>query len=235
MTSVIVLKYKRDVDKSTGKIELQGSGAPQVLHVFERTEFSPMLTLFAEALIKHPEADAIIQRTDRDGLVPYNLERKTTDLFRTDPIAAITAMASPFGSPSTAVQRVKQEQEERTSPSGGLRVGYAILADGFGDELYARFDNERLKVECPCCGIWANTVGKHFKMECLNPKCSIFTKHVEFGSPTDKWATFKTADLLAMHSLRYYFPRTWNVGSWISWADLNDKYEQYKKEKASCP
>ena len=191
-----------------------------------------MLTLFAEALIKHPEADAVIQRIDRDGLVPYNLERKTTELFRTDPVAAITAMSSPFGSPSTTIQRVKEEAQ--LPVSSGLRVGHDVLADSFGDEVYVRLNSERMSVECPCCGFWA-VVGKGFTMACANPSCAIHKVQTSFQSPTARWATFKTTDLLAMQSSRYYFPRAWNVGSWISWADLNDKYEQYKKEKASCP
>lgn len=233
--SAVILRYKRvDGDKSTGQIAVRGGDNVETeVHDFSSWEFKEMLTRFAGVLIAFPDAAGVLQRTDRDGLVPYTLDPRTVDLFRTDPVAAVASMSVPYGSPSSTVKRVR---DERSLPSSSeLRVGYAVLADSFGDELYARFDGERLKVECPCCGIWANTVGKHFTMACINPGCAAIGHQEEFHSPTEKWATFETPKLLALDSPRYYFPRAWNLGSWISWADLNAKYEQYKKEKASCP
>lgn len=229
----VILEYKRtNVDKSTGRIVTKtdiGHHTHMPLEVpyttFEDSDFAPMLYKFAKALQDYPDANAVIQRTDRPGLVPYNLDGQTANLFRTDPVAAITSMSQPYGSPSGAVARVKKEN---VSTSSALRVGYDALADSFGDQVFVRYDGTR--VECPCCGIW-NPFSAEYT--CRNPKCSV---RLEFSEVSGKWAGFNTADVLATQSKRFYFPRAWNgYQPWVSWEALNEKYEQFNKEKTSCP
>jgi hypothetical protein len=226
--SEVVLEYKRvNGDKSSGRICVQNNGSEEVLLSFESEEFSPMLYGFAKALQEHPDAQGVIQRTDRPGLVPYNLDAQTMDLFRTDPVAAVTSMSTPYGSPSKAVQRSKKERTQE--PPASLRVGFDTLADAFGDELYSRLDSLASRVECPCCGIW-NAFIEEFV--CKNPKCQQRLKPQVSG----RWAAFSTAALLATSSPRFYFPRAWNgYKPWVSREDLIAKYEQFQQEKKSCP
>ncbi len=229
----VVLEYKREGQQSTGQVLVD----EEVLHTFTRVEFEPMLYAFASALRDHPEAIGVIQRTDRPGLIPYVLDTNTVDLFRSDPVAAIRSMSTPYGSPLTTVKRTK---EERTPIASGLRIGHNTLADSFGEELYARFDKDRNRVECPCCGIWglvetADTNGSH-TVRCHNPSCVVFQRTLQLKRHNGRWASFLTFDLLTTHSDRFYFPRAWNDGQiWISWENLNTKYQQFLKEKKSCP
>lgn len=222
----VTLQYKRvDGDQSSGCLTLTTDNHLSTIDSFEAIEFAPMLYKFAQALQDYPDAQGIIQRTDRPGLVPYNLDGQTADLFRTDPVAAVASMMVNYGSPSNAIARVKKQ----TAPAPStLRVGFDTLADSFGDELYARLDVEKARVECPCCGIWNPFVGEFV---CRNPKCA---KQLEL-EVTGKWAAFSTSTLLSTQSPRFYFPRAWNgYQPWVTWEALNEKYNQFQKEKTSC-
>lgn len=234
----VVLEYRRVVDKSTGRIVLRSERAEDnVLHEFDGLDYGPMLTHFAEAIRSHPVERAVIQRTDRAGLVPFTLDERTFNLFRDDPVAAITAMSTPTSSPSTVVKRVKQE---RTPITPALRIGTNTLADSFGDVLFSRFRKEQGKVECPICGIWTAALDQQalggLGMLCRNPKCQAHNVGIRFAETHERWVGFDTKALLTLGSPRYFFPRTWNPNSsWISWEDLNEKYTQFQKEKESCP
>lgn len=224
----VTLQYKRvNGNKSSGVITLAGaSSGVSMLDTFDEIEFSTMLYKFSQSLQDYPDAQAVIQRTDRDGLVPYNLDAQTANLFRTDPVAAVASMSTDYGSPSQAITRVKKQVALEPSV---LRVGYDTLADSFGDEVYARLDEDKGRVECPCCGIWNPFLGEFV---CRNPKCA---QPLEL-EVTGKWAAFPTSMLLATHSARFYLPRAWNdYKPWITWGALNEKYNQFQKEKMSCP
>ena len=239
----VVLEYKRVDAQSSGRIHVresfpEGGGAGGlVLFTFDCLDFEAMLYKFAEALQEYPNAAGVLQRTDRPGLVPYTLDERTVELFRVDPVAAVKSMSTPYGSPSNTVKRTR---EEKAPLESGLRVGHSTLADAFGEELYARYDRDRLRVECPCCGIWAslNTRdedGRQF-ISCKNPSCAPHGKPLFVKSRNGRWASFSTFDLLATHSDRFYFPRAWNDGKvWVTWEGLNEKYQQFQKEKKECP
>ena len=228
----VILEYKREVDKSTGRVLMKANGSEFVFREFKAAEFKAILTYFADALREYPDAKAVIQRTDRAGLVPYNLDAPTTALFRSDPVAAIEAMSTPYSNPSTTVKRVQKEREP-IEPS--LRVGFDTLADAFGEELYASYDSTRNKAECPCCGIWGSIIEKEKSfLLCINPSCTVYHQAVP-TTLTPRWAAFSTEHLLRIASKRYFFPRAWNdSGLWVSFEDLTTKYEQFKKEKESC-
>jgi hypothetical protein len=237
----VVLEYRRVVDKSTGRIVLRSEqGEDQVLQEFEEIEYAPMLTHFAEAIRAQPVERAVIQRTDRAGLVPFTLDDRTFNLFRDDPVAAIMAMSTPTASPSTVVKRVKQE---RTPILPSLRIGTNTLADSFGDVLFCRFKKTadgRGKAECPACGIWVPALDHPmiggFGTLCINPKCRAHNVAIRAAEAHERWVGFYTKTLLTLGSPRYFLPRAWNPSSsWISWEDLNEKYTQFQKEKESCP
>lgn len=233
----VILEYKREGQQSTGCIRLRASSHENVLFEFEQLDFEPMLYKFAEALQENPEAAGVLQRIDRPGLVPYVLDERIVSLFRIDPVAAVKSMSVPYGSPSNTVKRV---QEEKSPVTSGLRAGHTTLADAFGEELYSRYDKDRDRVECPCCGIWGSITVKDadggFFLSCKNPACVSFDKPLAMQRRNGRWASFPTFALLATHSERFYFPRAWNDGRvWISWEGLNNKYEQFQKEKKACP
>lgn len=235
MPSEVILEYKRvKGDLSTGRILWYDQLASQyVENEFEDIEFRPMLILFAKALAKYPTALGTFQRTDRPGLVPYNLDVKVVDLFRTDPVAAIESMC-PNPSPSTTIQRTREERKPQFIRMS-VRSGFDVLADAFGDELFSPL---RVKgcdpyAECPCCGIWCNVLLG--SISCRNPSCVLSDNRLLLKRVNKKWVSFRTDDVLATKSNRYYLPRAWNDGRpWVSWEDLNKKYEEYKKEKTSC-
>lgn len=232
----VALEYKRIDMQSTGRIVVRDEGKEEIFFSFDQLDFEPMLYKFAEALQANPSAAGVIQRTDRPGLIPYVLDERTVDLFRTDPITATKSMSTPYGSPSTTAKRIR---EESAPVASGLRIGHSTLADAFGDELYCRYDKQRERIECPCCGIWARLllrdVDARYYISCKNPSCAPHGKPLFLKSKNGKWASFSTFDLLATHSDRFYFPRTWNEGKvWITWEGLNNKYKQFEKEKKSC-
>lgn len=242
----VVLEYKRVDMQSSGRILIRDGEEDALFFDFDQLDFEPMLYKFAEALQDNPDASGVIHRTDRAGLQPYTLDHGIITLFRTDPIAAVKSMSTPYGSPSGIVKRVKQQSKEPDCttdlpyPFVGLRVGFNTMADAFGEELSSRFDKSRDRIECPCCGIWNQRVihggsGHHY-IECKNPSCALHGKPIYAKNQNDHWASFSTFELLATHSDRFYFPRPWNDGkAWISWEGLNNKYQQFVKEKESCP
>lgn len=251
MTEKIVLEYKRvNVDKSTGRIVRLTDVGEDVLKTFESVEFKPMLRDFAEALQQCEDAVAVWKRTDRPGLVPYDLDPQITKLFRTDPVAAIESLCPPARNPSTTIKRI---QEERKPVPVSIRAGYDVLADAFGEDVYSRIRTrtEGIQyVECPCCGLWT-PVGlglatssfydpaEHSKVGwslCANPKCRASEAVLTLKTANDKWVAYAVTDLLATQATRFYMPRAWNDGRpWVTWKDLNEKYEEYVREKEKQP
>jgi hypothetical protein len=243
MSDAVVLEYKRvSGDLSTGRVYLLCGQVIADEVKFEDLEFRKMLQLFASHLRDFKGVDAVWQRVDRPGLVPYLLDAEVTRLFREDPVAAIASMCPPPQSPSTAAALVRttRDAEEGKQVSVAVRAGYDVLASAFGDELAVRSrarQNGLIYVECPCCGIWTPirltgndpTIGVS---QCMNTRCRVFDKPLALRSPNGKWALYRTTDLLGTASSRFYLPRTWNDGrSWVTWANLNEKYNEFEKEK----
>jgi hypothetical protein len=90
------------------------------------------------------------------------------------------------------------------------------------------------RIECPGCGIWADV--KEASFQCRNPTCAFSRPEHAFAVRlTKKWGALNTLQLIQVGSWRYFMPRAWNGGRpWISWTELSEKYEEYKKEKMSC-
>lgn len=237
MAEKIILEYKRvNVDKSTGRIVHSLDSTEQVLKEFDSIEFRPMLRDFAEALQQHPDAKAVWKRTDRAGLIPYDLDDRVTTLFRTDPLSAIQSMCPPSSTPSTTIKRAKEEREKRLV-AVSVRAGFDTLADAFGDLVYARVRDRKgtPHVECPCCGLWQfymKATASIWSVICANPKCGAFDQPLPMVVANQKWAGFPTPTLLQTKSTRFYFPRAWNDGRpWVSREDLSKKYDEYVSEK----
>jgi hypothetical protein len=247
VTDKVVLEYKRvNVDKSTGRIVRITDVGEDVLSVFESIEFRPMLREFAEALQQCEDAVAVWKRTDRPGLISYDLDPQTTKLFRTDPVAAIESLCPPARNPATTVKRVQEEKQQKLVPVS-IRVGYDVLADALGDDVYSRLRTRKEGIqygECPCCGLWM-PIGMGYPASrayypedgvgwslCANTKCRASSRILMLKVTNDKWVGYSVVDLLATDAPRFYFPRTWNEGRpWITWDELHKKYHEYLKEK----
>lgn len=236
MDDAVVLEYKRaSGELSTGRVYLR-VGPNEVDELkFEELEFKKMLALFAEKLREFRGTEAVWQRTDRPGLVPYTLDAAVTTLFREDPVAAIASMCPPSRSPSSTVSYVREERAVREGQriSVSVRAGYDALADSFGDQVASRSRRRSdglASVECPCCGIWS--LVQNGASNCINTRCRAFDKALAIHSPNAKWSFYQTADLLETGAPRFYLPRAWNNGcSWVSWETLSQKYNEFQKEK----
>jgi hypothetical protein len=229
----VVLQYKRVDQLSSGCIVLlpvNGFSNPPTacLDSFEKIPFTKMLTYFARELRSHPKARASILRVDRPGLLPYHLDEETTNLFRTDPVSAIRSMT--YESVSASGTRVKKD----TTPleAAPIRSCYDTLADAFGDVVYAR--NRNSVIECPGCGYWgvAHTILNQTLFQCTK-SCAVSGKDINLRLTLSKlWAGIEVKDLLATPLEKFYLPRPWNDGrSWITRAELAEKYTAYKTEK----
>jgi hypothetical protein len=243
MSVEVTLSYRRTPeDRSTGDIKSNENGLVTEEGTFENLEFKRMMQKLASVLLCFPEEQpvgVVLQRTDREGLLPYKLDDKTVELLRKDTVAAIQAMEYPTHSPSSTVRRVREERQLRIQPP--IQVGHEALVDSFGDVVYFRVRGHEL--ECPGCGFWGmftspglladpERAGQVFKTIFVCPK-----RCKERFAVTCEQALgyIDTEYLLERTKLdRFYFPRAWNGGrSWISREGLQKKYDEYKKEKES--
>jgi len=234
----ITLSYKRDAGAETSSgILMSEGGVVRYTRGFTGMSFPQMISRLCDELRHFPEVDVFIERTDREGLVPYKLDPETVALIRNDPVAAVSAMTYTTASPSTAERRAKQ-RDVPIVPAP-LHIGTDVLAEAFGDDLYFRVRAHEL--ECPGCGFWSpfttpglladpDRVGEIFStaFACAKKcKCRILVRCWE------RWGSVSTRYLLERTTLEaFYFPRPWNEGRpWIGRRELQLKFDKYNKEK----
>lgn len=243
----VVLEYKRDGHgvTSSGRVLSNDNGLPTEEGDFTGLHFKDMMTHLAAVLRnwtpeEAPDIDVIIQRTDRAGLAPYKLDKQTVELLRTDPVAGIAALSVESASPSTIEAQVQQERSP-PPPTPVLRRGTGTLIDAFGEQVGFRVRVHEL--ECPGCGFWSpfttpgllrdpERVGQVFKTVFVcTKKCQgrfVLSCHAEYGFIDVSYLLEKTT------LDQFYFPRAWNGGQpWVTRQVLQQKYDEYKKEKAS--
>lgn len=219
----LVIRYHHDTgDTCTGDLRLvwaDGSAPVEVLLPFEKMGFNKMMSNASRSLNAHEIDRLLVERTDRGGLKPFVMDNPTVELLRSDPVAAIHAMNVP-------PIHIDMRKGRPAAPAPVFTAGVDTLAEGFGDEVYARVRNK--EVECPGCGMWSPfTEGG--KLNCYK-KCflSLSARYVP------GWAIVSVQDLLNLNFERYFLPRGWNrTLVFISHADLSALYNQWKKEKAS--
>jgi hypothetical protein len=239
----IKLSYKRDsgTTDSTGSIAVIDSVG--TLHVgihpvnFEHVDFQSMLKLLCKEIAAQPAEEELavwFHRTDREGLLPYRLDKSTVELLRTDPVAGIASFMYPTQSPSV----IEQQLNQVPIPPPLVRVGDDMLAQSFGEVLFFRVRGHEL--ECPGCGFWGmyttpgllaagDREGREFKtIFACKKKC----QQRFVVNCLEKWGSVSTYYLLNNTTLEeFYFPREWNEGrSWVDRATLKILYEEFKKE-----
>ena len=246
MTTKMVLEYKRDgaAMTSSGRILSDESGLITEEGDFSHLDFRSMLKRLVTALSVFPDdhaLDVVLQRTDRDGILPYKLDEATVKLMRTDPVAAIQAMEYHYGSPSTATELSKQERAPAKPQP--IRAGHATLADAFGDVVYFKVRGHEL--ECPGCGFWGmyispgllkdpDRAGEVVKTAFVCPKKC----HTRFIVTCQQdWGYVDVEFLLEKTKLEaFFFPRAWNEGRpWVSRESLQKKHDEFKTEKERIP
>ena len=238
----VILEYRRDAGAmtSTGQISTGDVDGTRIV-AFNSLEFREMLKVLCRVLSYAPaeeEVEVHLQRTDRDGLLPYKLDAVTVTLLRTDPVAGIQALEYPSPSPSTTVQRVREERSP--SPPPLVTAGRAVLADAFGDVIYFKVRGPEL--ECPGCGFWGrytlpevlsdpDRVGAEYKTIFA---CSRKCRRRFHVSCAKEWGYVDVDYLLKNTDLQaFYFPRGWNQGHlWVSREALQKKFEEFTAEKA---
>lgn len=246
MSVEVTLEYKRassatGCTTSTGRITSKEGALITEEGEFQSLPFKDMLLRVHATMQNWPEEepiDIVILRTDRDGLMPYRLDQATVKLLRTDPDAAAAALTVPDRSPSGEVRRVREANVPIVIPP--LKVGDAVLADAFGDQLYFKVRGHEL--ECPGCGFWGafttpgllndpDRAGVSFKTAFVCRKgCSggrfVVTCNKEWGYVDTTYILEKATGSV------FYFPRAWNGGRpWVTREVLQKMYMQYKEEK----
>jgi hypothetical protein len=242
---LVRLEYRRigNSMSSSGSIISNENGLITEEAEFDGIEFRKMMARLAGVLQRWPVEQAVdvdLVRLDHLGTGVYRLDTATVQLLRTDPVAAIATMEYPMASPSTTVQRLREERTSRACAP--IPAGYVTLADAFGDQLYFRVRKHEL--ECPGCGFWGmfispgllksdERMGSVVKTAFVCPKkCG---QRFVVSCDTE-WGYVSTKYLLENTTLeRFYFPRSWNEGqSWVSRVTLQHKYDEYQKEKDAC-
>jgi len=258
VAEVLVLHHARkpelvnDEHLYYGRLELQnGEGALLQSDPFLGMPFHRMMTLVARELIRHPEAQVVMQRFDSPGLVPVQLGEQLRVLLRDDPAGAIRSMdiRGQFA-PGPVV------------PIQGpvLRSGVDTLADAFGERVYLRMQGGC--AEDPLTGYFTSLaygpahgwfvrgksnsyqewlpirlegaeIGVDDSAIATDPQAAV----AKLGEvlPTLRWASCLVEDLLKLPGSRFYLPRRWNKQQWVSRGDLRERLDKFRKERQeSC-
>lgn len=239
----VTLEYKRQGTTmlSEGKITYSEGDFTSTVP-FAGIEYKPMMAALSTVLRAFPddtEVKVLIQRTDRAGLQPYTLDDATVQLLRNDPVAGIQALSISSPRPAQVLDNIKKAQRPPI-PLAPLRAGSETMADAFGEKVAFKVRGHEL--ECPGCGFWSiyttpgllndpERAGLVFKTAfvCRKKCCQRF-----IVSCHKEWGFVDVEDLLKTVLPAFYLPRVWNNRRpWISRADLEQKYNEYKKEKES--
>lgn len=239
----VTLEYRRVAGTvlSTGRVLSNEGGLITEEGEFVSIEYRKMIAQLHDVLKNWADeepVDVILQRTDREGLLPYKLDAATVHLIRTDPVAAVAALSVPDRSPSGAAKRAVINNVPIVVPP--ILVGDDVLATAFGDRVYFKVKEHEL--ECPGCGFWGafttpgllnneERAGASFKTIFVCKKrcgCARFAV-----TCNQRWGYVDTTYLLEKTTLSaFYFPRAWNGGKpWVTREALQKLYDQYKEEK----
>lgn len=227
MLDEVRLTYKREGEKYVGLLEYKAK-----LQEFKAgLSFAEMMMETHRILVQTPEGTPLrIIRAERPNALPVQLEAKLLHQLRVDPEGYIKA--------NTIAPRIIDMRAERISAlansdryaiprNSGLRHGLNVLADAFGETVYAKAKPHPggWRFEHPATGRWVdlNTIERW-----------LGTHDTEIYPLDEKggWLLLKTAQLLNTDAERFYFPREWNeFGSWISKDQLREKLDQFRKDK----
>lgn len=227
MSSEICLRYKRTGESYEGSITIDGVESSR----FSNYTFAQKMREVHMLLVNSPKAVVSFVRTDSPNLQPVMLDSVMSELLRTDPTSYIAAHTIPHRTVNLhASNQRKSPLAQRHVVPPGVRSGHATLVDTFGDVVYLEWRGG--KVEHPVTGRWV----ERYKLE-IDAGLQIL-ESIQPEGVNPGWVTVRMDDLLRLrdgNATGYYLPRAWNdKGPWISRADLLTKYEQFRKERATC-
>lgn len=111
-----------------------------------------------------------------------------------------------------------------------LPAGYEVMAEAFGDFVFLHAD---LVVMCPCCSTPAQLT-RLSRDYLVCTKC-MFWEPCLIVEGVQRWVIFPTELLLTRAHKRLYLPTAWNsVNPWMDREKLEEKYNEYLKEKKEC-
>lgn len=230
MSGDVTLKYKRTGEVYAGSLSVDGTHT--LPSEFQELDFAQMMRKTSALLNQYKNAQLRVQRTDREGMLPLQLEPKLLDQLRNDPEGYIKA--------NTIAPRTIDLRKERTSAlaakyetprHGGLRNGLNTLADAFGEVVYAKakkWAGGAWRYEHPATGRWSDLATIEYWLQSHN---------TEVQPLDDKtgYLLLSVEQLLKVDAERYYLPREWNeFGNWITKNQLRQKLEQFRKDKANA-
>jgi hypothetical protein len=206
----LTMAYKRIGTTFTGSVVTDGAESAGLF--FSDTPYADMFKNLATFAKEHNADKVVLQRTDKDGIKPYELSDSLKQCLLED-TAKFISMTSP-------VHRVYNLKE---APLGD--VVYHTLAKSLGDLIYVRVRG--CNAECPCCGNWVAILNG--SVACT---CSFNSKVVELSG---LWAGFSTKELLARPETKFFLPgKAWSSGCWVEKQKLSELYTKFEQEKENA-
>lgn len=242
MSDNVELKYKRVGEGYDGFIYIPDANVTGAKFEFPFTgySFAAMMSQVHHFLTRTvADTGLLITRTDREGLLPAQLEPKLLHLLRTDPVAYIKANTTPDRvldlRGARRMSKLAESDAHVVPKSTGLRHGLDTLADAFGEVLYTKAKASRAGqaetthwiYEHPATGRWSD-------LRTIEHWLDSHATEVQPLDSTGGWLLINVELLLKTNAERFYYPREWNdFGSWITKEQLQTKLEQFRKDKAN--
>lgn len=236
----IVLEYRRLHEQIDG--EYPYTGRFLLLRGDEEAWSMPFVQLVFKELVKKLHTflkndeqieRVLLQRTEREDILPMELNRELIQLVRVDPLSAYRAMSyEPQGGNQDVLSRMMSQDT-------------AKKADVFGEVIFLDMANGN--VLDPLTGEWRslaygerhgwrinagdNKPDAWLPIELVDdaPAGTQFAFRMAFA----RWAMISVYSLLARCEERYYLPRSWNPhGTWISHDELKELLEGQQRKEA---
>lgn len=214
----VIIAYRRVGTTFTGNVDGKE---------FSQLTYEDMMLLAQTALREHPEAGLIIQRLERDDLLPVHLEPALLSLLKSDLAGYVKATTVPDRTVTlNPTRRLSKLVAPHVIPRGGLRVGHDTLAAAFGERIYLRA--RRAKVEHPATGRWVEYTELEKWLGTSNAEVILLSESVG-------WVAISVQEVLNTGTILLYLPRDWNTyGKWITRDQLQAMYDEYKKAAIQC-
>lgn len=217
-----------------GQYFYQGKiGYKEIEHDFINWSFKHIIQKLSDVLREYPEVnDVVMQRTDREGILPMGFGPVMVDLLRKDPLSAYRSLDLN----TRDFSYVSSDQEPQL-------VWFDRV---FTDKVYLRMRGGN--VECPLTGAWrslaygekkgwkirgeGNSSSKWVPLERLIDVAPEGTEGIQRLSFC-VWAQVDLQKLLDMKAPEYYLPRRWNTRSsgWIDREQLEQKLQRLLSEQ----
>jgi len=201
--------------------------------------FKDLIKKIHRKLVEDEEIDLIwLQRTERNDIVPMELDSQSTDLIRKDPL--------------TAYRNLMQEPQGNNFHTAYARIMGAKRkheAEVFGENIY--LDIARGCILNPFTGDWStlaygpehgwkireenNRPDSWLPIAMIDdaPKGTPFGMRLAFA----RWAVVSVHCLLARQADKYYLPRSWNPdseGTWMTYEQLKSMLEEHQRKEKEC-